>query len=865
MARFTSEFIGLDLEATDLSPERGGIIEIGAVRWKDGKEVAHYQTLIDPGTPIPPIITSITGIMDKDVHGKPSFDSVREELKKFIGSAPIVGHNIAFDINFLRAQGLPLPNVTYDTWKIATLVIPDASSHSLEALAHDLQLNHPEAHRALHDARVGAELFMYLAERVAELDATTAARIRSIIKNNVYSLTGFFEEVLAGPHQTPDKSIMPGWQGSAAHTDERPPAGEDTFTVKDIATHLQRAVSPTVAAFEVRSQQAELARLTFEALAKNSTTLIEATSGLGRRRALLVGACTQKVNGPIGYVVNGQHELDDTYPAAQSIAAYFKKSVAVIDQPNQYVYIPALEGVLDRTDLEDSQTHLAIKLLIWITKTKTGHLKEVAITWEERSLLEDVSCESHECVVQPEPQKCSFCRALVQAIRSDVVLLKHEMLMWLAHKAPEQLSFGGLIVDDADQLENNTVKYFGIFTHQERIERLLKRVATVAPELDLEPLRNKLTLLAGLVGVFLDHQALEAEWSGYRTISISGALENDPEFGRMRATLSAVADKMADLSGQLRLVQAPNATALAALIEEVHQALELFSRPEHPTGVVTLSLNADQKFVFKFEPVSAASYLATYLLEVQPLIIIGPRITVEQKFEFIKGRLGITKKIDEFMVQAPLRLAERTAVITLTDHPESPEPGWVSAMAHVIARTAQQIRGRVLVLFSGRGQVLMVHPEVEKLLAGSSIKLITQGLSGGRGKTTKALQRHSDAVVLSSHYFLRGRKFEHGFSAVILAKLPFEVPDQRYKLMRSKDSGSGFMTYDMPRVALKVREQFDRIIQGPRDRGVLIITDPKIQKGYGELVLQSLPGVPQTACASSKLGEYIAPFAKPAD
>ena len=268
MARFTSEFIGLDLEATDLSPERGGIIEIGAVRWRDGKEIEHFETLIDPGAPIPPIITSITGIMDKDVHGKPSFDAVKDELKQFIGSAPIVGHNIAFDINFLRSQGLPLDNVTYDTWKVATLVLPDASSHSLEALAHDLQLNHPEAHRALHDARVGAELFMYLAGRVAELDPTTAARVMAVIQKNQYSLKGFFEEVLSGPHDAVSKTISPDWEAPQAHTQERVPTDANTFDVKDMARYVQQAVSPTVAAFEVRAQQAELARLTFEALSK---------------------------------------------------------------------------------------------------------------------------------------------------------------------------------------------------------------------------------------------------------------------------------------------------------------------------------------------------------------------------------------------------------------------------------------------------------------------------------------------------------------------------------------------------------------------------------------------------------------------
>src|SRR3990172_9472072 len=124
MAHFNSRFVGFDIEATDLSPDHGGIIELGAVRYQNGKEVAEFKQLIDPGHPIPPIITSITGIRDQDVTGKPRFEDVREKLREFLGDDPIIGHNIAFDVGFLKAQGLPLNNRLSDTWKLSTLLVP---------------------------------------------------------------------------------------------------------------------------------------------------------------------------------------------------------------------------------------------------------------------------------------------------------------------------------------------------------------------------------------------------------------------------------------------------------------------------------------------------------------------------------------------------------------------------------------------------------------------------------------------------------------------------------------------------------------------------------------------------------------------
>ena len=868
MASFNSEFIGLDLEATDLTPERGGIIEIGAVRWKNGKEVAHYSTLIDPGHPIPPIITSITGIRGQDVVGKPSFDTVRGELRDFIGGAPIVGHNIAFDIGFLRSQGLPLDNASYDTWKIATLMLPKASSHSLEALAQDLKLNHPEAHRALHDARVGAELFIYLADRITELDATTAGRIATIIENNKsYSLAPFFAEVLGKIDAKETAKLVPGWlmnSKAKAAVKSRKPAKKVTPTVENFSKVFAEAVKPTVPAFEVRAPQTELAKLVLDKLDGSGTTIIEATTGLGRREAALVGLLSGDKKGPLGYAVVGHHQLETVLPAAEQIATYFGRSVTLLDQPSNYVFVPALERALGRTDLNESQAQLAIKLLIWIQATQTGLLKEVAITWEERSLMDEVSCSAHSCAAQTEPDLCSFCRAIKHAQGSDVVLLRHETVLWLSAKASKLLALKGLVIDDADQLENSVSKFFGVFVHQGRIERLLERIEEEGLNVDIQPVRNQLTLLAGLFGVFLDHQALEAEWSGYRTISISSALEKDPEFGRVQATINSLTQKLAGVEEQLGKQKSDAAQTLGRSLQEVIDDLLLFTKSVHQNGVMTLSLNAEQKLVLKFEPVTATEYVKEHVLAIKPLLLIGPRLTVEQKFEFVQQRLGLDN-VESAIIHAPSRVQERTKVVTLSDHPESIERSWAKATAHVIATTAQTLHGRILVLFGGRGQVMTVHPEVEKLLAGTGIKLLAQGLSGGRGKTTKALARHEQAVLLTSHFFMQGRTFTHGFRGIVLVKLPFEVPDEAYKVRRAKDPGAGFMTYDLPRVALKVREQFDRLLVGPKDRGVLVIADPKINKGYGAVVLKSVASAPQSVVKTGDLPAELTPFAAPVD
>ena len=96
-------FVVLDLETTGTSPSECAITEVGAVRYRGGERVGVFQTLVNPGVPIPPTITVITGITEAMVLPAPPIDEVLPALLEFIGGAVIVGHNVRFDISFLDA------------------------------------------------------------------------------------------------------------------------------------------------------------------------------------------------------------------------------------------------------------------------------------------------------------------------------------------------------------------------------------------------------------------------------------------------------------------------------------------------------------------------------------------------------------------------------------------------------------------------------------------------------------------------------------------------------------------------------------------------------------------------------------------
>ena len=148
--------VALDLETTGLDSKTDAIIEIGAIRFNDRRVEEEFQTLIRPPRGIPEFITNLTGISNQMVQNSPTIEEIIPELEDFVADLPILGHNVKFDVGFLREQGLFRYNETLDTYDMASVLLPGAGRYNLGALGQYLGIPFPAEHRALEDARVDA-------------------------------------------------------------------------------------------------------------------------------------------------------------------------------------------------------------------------------------------------------------------------------------------------------------------------------------------------------------------------------------------------------------------------------------------------------------------------------------------------------------------------------------------------------------------------------------------------------------------------------------------------------------------------------------------------------------------------------------
>jgi len=158
-------FVALDLETTGLSPQYDRIVEIGAVKFVDGRVVSTFSELVNPGIAMPPGATAINLITDEMLKGKPQLDTVLPRLLEFLEEAVLVAHNAPFDLGFLaaalRKQGKPILAHQYvDTQPMSRKAWPGRQNYKLQSLAQELGVKALDAHRAEDDARVCMEVFL---------------------------------------------------------------------------------------------------------------------------------------------------------------------------------------------------------------------------------------------------------------------------------------------------------------------------------------------------------------------------------------------------------------------------------------------------------------------------------------------------------------------------------------------------------------------------------------------------------------------------------------------------------------------------------------------------------------------------------
>ena len=166
---FPEDYTVVDLETTGLDPKNELVIEFAAVKVRNNQVIDTFQSLCDPGFPIPPLITSITGISDEMVGNCPNPRSVLPDFLDFVGKDYVVGHNVLFDARFVAQSANFFKNDYIDTMKIFRKLHPHLPHHRLSDMVNFYNKNNQSAHRALSDCLATNDCFNAMREEVVAL------------------------------------------------------------------------------------------------------------------------------------------------------------------------------------------------------------------------------------------------------------------------------------------------------------------------------------------------------------------------------------------------------------------------------------------------------------------------------------------------------------------------------------------------------------------------------------------------------------------------------------------------------------------------------------------------------------------------
>jgi ATP-dependent DNA helicase DinG len=924
-------YVALDLETTGLDPVRESIIEIGAITFRGHDILDTFDSLVNPGRDIPAFITQLTGITNGMVAEAPSLYSLRSTLSGVLADHVLVGHNIEFDLGFLREARLVRSNRRIDTVTLASILAPEAGRFGLGALAEFF--NFPSAggnHRALVDAEQTVELFLALRERALALSLVQLEEIVEAGRKLGWPETLFFEEVLAerARHAFEDAELRqrgrlprlfspPKLEGQIPVPAEHPlPLDVDWLTsLIEPGGQLAQVFD----GFEYRPQQIEMMQTVAEAFNHGRQVLVEAGTGTGKSLGyLLPAAFWATENGRRVVISTNTINLQDQLihkdiPGLQA-ALNLDLRAAIRKGRSNYLCTRLFQQMRRSGPNNADEMALYARILLWLPHSLTGDVGEIVVrTPGERLAWAKLNGENPTCTAdQCAAEKCPVHLARLKAELAHLVIVNHALLL-------ADISTGGnvlpeyrdLIIDEAHHLESAVTGGLSFRADRRFLQTILEeasrpraglvgntaqRIAAAAPadtaagvnsfaermQADAQAAIFQLEDFFTTLDFFLRSQSGERGQFAQQTRFTPGT-RVQPDFHLIEESW----DNLSQLFGQiakgfLKLAEAVGDLAREIDIEgedELRAALmssgqTLEDARKNIDGII-LSPKDDMIYwteQFKDNislhaaPLHIGPLVAEHIFQAHETVVLTSATLrtagygrVDSTFDYLRDRLH-AHDADELAVGSPFDYKNSTLLYLATDIPEPNQPGYQRALEQAILATALALQGRTLVLFTANNHLSQTAQAVESRLAARQIATLAQTSGVSRQQLLEQFKReNSRAVLLGTRSFWEGVDIPGpALTALIIAKLPFDVPSDPVFAARSETYDNAFFEYSIPEAVLRFRQGFGRLIRRTTDEGIVVVLDKRLlTKRYGQLFLEALPECTIVRQRTDRLEELI--------
>ena len=659
-------------------------------------------------------------------------------------------------------------------------------------------------------------------------------------------------------------------------------------------------LSRTLDSYRQRPQQVDMARAVARAIDQGSNLVVEGGTGVGKSMAYLLPAMLYAIGKGTRVVVstntiNLQEQLiakdiPTLARALEEVHPVFKDfRFSLLKGRDNYLCLRRWGHLRNGETLSPEEARMASKVLVWLQDTATGDRAELNLEYRDTALWSRVSgAGAVQCPLRGS-EACFLKTSRERAEASHLVVVNHALLL------RDLVEGGGVIpdhdyvvIDEAHHLEEEATRQFGSRVSQGAVDehladlegnqgvygqarRLMGQLRTGSRgdvleslirdgERLLPRLREHTNILWAILDSFLGNHHDESD-ARQMLVRVTRSKRVQPEWSQVEVAWENVDMALSELERGLdRLVHGLDGLDSADLpsydtlemeisrslgtTRDLRESFKSFiANPEDSQIYWLVQESRDGEIALNTAPIHVGELLQSRLFSRKEAVILtSATLSTQGSFQHIRDRLGL-EEVEELLVDSPFDYPGSVLLYVPRDMPDPNSVGYQTSLQQAIADVCRAAGGRTMALFTSHASLQAIRAGIREELAAEGYQVLGQGVDGTPRQLLAVFQEKPESVLLGTASFWEGVDIPGGaLKALIVARLPFNVPTEPVFAARSQLFRDPFNQYAVPQAVLRFRQGFGRLIRGEQDRGVVVVLDGRVaSRPYGRVFLKSIP------------------------
>ena len=603
-------------------------------------------------------------------------------------------------------------------------------------------------------------------------------------------------------------------------------------------------------AYEHRPQQIEMAAAVGKALDDKTHLIVEAGTGVGKSLAYLVPLISwaREVNQRAvvaTYTKALQQQLvDKDLPFLRKALGDFRYALCVGGE--NYLCLRRFDHLRMGDLYEQNEVASLNRLFEWSTMTRTGlksglDIEPPPALWAKACRQADL-CFGKDCSYYKD---CFYLKAKTLEQQAHILVANHHLFFAdMATGGNVLPPYKAVVFDEAHQVEDVATDYLGIevtnFSVRYLVDALLSR-------------RTRKGLLTRLTVQDGDARAVCGMVDALRVISDNFFLNLHPFLVKEQALRIRRRNIVPDILSEPLMELRDALLELKAETQEEELELKALANrsqsfanavrtnlDQSADGLVYWAERDNLRYRLVASPIDVAETLRENLFgKTETVVLTSATLSAAGAFTYIKNRLGLDAPV-ELLLDSPFDFQKQALLYIASGLDDQQASGYQERFDAELSAVLSVTRGRTLVLFTSYGQLRKSAETLRREMP--DLGFLCQGEMPPY-RLIEQFKSMPNTVLMGTASFWQGIDIPgDALQCVVIAKLPFAVPDEPIVEARMERLKNPFLEYQIPQAALLFRQGFGRLIRSKTDCGAVAVLDSRIMtKNYGKWFLRSIP------------------------